>query len=551
MEESHFWFTGKRLLLHALLDRAGGAQGRVLDVGCGTGGVLLARRRRGRVSGSTTKSWRYASAATRGSTPWCGAVRSSCRSPTARFDVVRHARRPRARRRRARVARRAAARAAPGRAGRHLGPGLPGALEPTRRNLPAPPALSPPPAPGARARGGVRGRVEQLHQLLHLPAGARVADVAPLDGRSPRDADRLRRPAAHREPGAHRHVPVRGGVAARRSAAVRACPSPAWRGVRSPAARPRAACARSSGSRSPGARRRHARLLDDEALHHGQSDLTTPSRATSTGTSCPPTRIRRGGWPSGVFPSGIPTRRPVQPFLATLQPGALYPARLLLLVFDPAQAMAVSLCAHLIGMVVATYAFGRALGTSRLAASAAAIVLGAMLAGNQFYWPSYFEAGAWWPVLALALVRVVGGGGWRWVLLLGVSGAMPVLAGGYQMTVYMGYALVLLAVGLLADSRYRRASWGTLAVHLGVAGVIAGRRPRRSSCRRSPGAQKPHGGPSRSPTCSSIRTRGCARRASWCGRRCSAARASSRSISPSPPSCSRCWASRASACSAW
>jgi len=41
MEESHFWFTGKRLLLHALLDRAGGVHGRVLDVGCGTGGILL------------------------------------------------------------------------------------------------------------------------------------------------------------------------------------------------------------------------------------------------------------------------------------------------------------------------------------------------------------------------------------------------------------------------------------------------------------------------------------------------------------------------------
>jgi len=41
MEESHFWFTGKRLLLHALLDRAGGARGRILDVGCGTGGILL------------------------------------------------------------------------------------------------------------------------------------------------------------------------------------------------------------------------------------------------------------------------------------------------------------------------------------------------------------------------------------------------------------------------------------------------------------------------------------------------------------------------------
>jgi hypothetical protein len=175
----------------------------------------------------------------------------------------------------------------------------------------------------------------------------------------------------------------------------------------------------------------------------------------------------------GVIPLWNPDQAVGQPFLATLQPGVLYPPRLLLLVTDPAHAMAVSLAAHLVFIVVATYAFGRALHASRLASSVAAIALGAMLGGNQFYWPSYFEAGAWWPVMALALVRVVGGGGWGWAVLLGVSGAMPVLAGGYQMTLYMGYALAVLAAGLLADRRYRRAGWGTLVLRLGVAGLVA------------------------------------------------------------------------------
>jgi SAM-dependent methyltransferase len=40
VEEGHFWFVGKRLLLHALLERVGGARGDLLDVGCGTGGIL-------------------------------------------------------------------------------------------------------------------------------------------------------------------------------------------------------------------------------------------------------------------------------------------------------------------------------------------------------------------------------------------------------------------------------------------------------------------------------------------------------------------------------
>jgi SAM-dependent methyltransferase len=43
LEESHWWFRGKRLLLEALLSLAGGGPGpRILDLGCGTGGVLQA-----------------------------------------------------------------------------------------------------------------------------------------------------------------------------------------------------------------------------------------------------------------------------------------------------------------------------------------------------------------------------------------------------------------------------------------------------------------------------------------------------------------------------
>jgi SAM-dependent methyltransferase len=40
IEEHHFWFAGKRLLLNMLLERAGGHPERVLDIGCGTGGLL-------------------------------------------------------------------------------------------------------------------------------------------------------------------------------------------------------------------------------------------------------------------------------------------------------------------------------------------------------------------------------------------------------------------------------------------------------------------------------------------------------------------------------
>src|SRR5262245_26386733 len=52
LEDRHWWFVGKRLLVAALLrDRLPHAGVRILDVGCGTGGVLAHLRSRARVAG--------------------------------------------------------------------------------------------------------------------------------------------------------------------------------------------------------------------------------------------------------------------------------------------------------------------------------------------------------------------------------------------------------------------------------------------------------------------------------------------------------------------
>ena len=52
LEDRHWWFVGKRLLVAALLrDRLRHGSLRILDVGCGTGGVLAHLRSRARVAG--------------------------------------------------------------------------------------------------------------------------------------------------------------------------------------------------------------------------------------------------------------------------------------------------------------------------------------------------------------------------------------------------------------------------------------------------------------------------------------------------------------------
>jgi Bacterial membrane protein YfhO len=140
-----------------------------------------------------------------------------------------------------------------------------------------------------------------------------------------------------------------------------------------------------------------------------------------------------------------------QPFLATLQPGVFYPARLLLLLLDVPAAMGASALAHVLLVFVGTWALCRSLGARPGGATAGAVAFGATFGLTNLYWPSYLEAGAWLPVAALCLVRVARAPGWGAVALLGLASAMPILAGGYQVTIYVAYALIVFGLALLAD----------------------------------------------------------------------------------------------------
>jgi hypothetical protein len=174
----------------------------------------------------------------------------------------------------------------------------------------------------------------------------------------------------------------------------------------------------------------------------------------------------------------VPLWNPFQaggvPFLATLQPGALYPARLLLLVTGVTRAMAWATVAHLALLVVATYVACRALGARRSGAVVGAGVFAVACARPMLFSPSFLESSTWIPIMTLAAHRTIVTGRWRWVALLGVAAAMPILAGGYQVAVYAAYGLVVFVGALLCDPRRRgdRPVVGVLA-QLALAGVLA------------------------------------------------------------------------------
>jgi hypothetical protein len=163
-----------------------------------------------------------------------------------------------------------------------------------------------------------------------------------------------------------------------------------------------------------------------------------------------------------------------QPFLATLLPGAWYPARLLLVVLDVPTAMHVSTVAHLLLALVGTFALCRALGASRAGAVVGATAFTGIHALPALYWPPFLEGGVWLPVAALALVRVAATASWSWTLVLGAATGMIVLAGCYQHALYSVYGLAVLGLGLLADRERRGClATGTGVARLAVAAMVA------------------------------------------------------------------------------
>ncbi len=176
----------------------------------------------------------------------------------------------------------------------------------------------------------------------------------------------------------------------------------------------------------------------------------------------------------GELPLWNPYQGTGVPFVGVLQTGALYPARLLLLLTSPQRAMGWSAFGHVLLATIGTYLLCR-----RLRADHAAAVLGAIVFATAFAlpWmlsPALLEPGAWLPALALMVVEILSGGGWAWVLALAAAGAMPLLAGSGQAAVYSAYALAIVALAVVLDMRARGHTLAWRAIgRLMLAAVLA------------------------------------------------------------------------------
>jgi hypothetical protein len=176
----------------------------------------------------------------------------------------------------------------------------------------------------------------------------------------------------------------------------------------------------------------------------------------------------------GELPLWNPYQMAGQPFAAQHVPAGLYPPNLLLLrVFEPARALAVHFAFHLVVAGGFLWLLCMRLGSSPLAAAAAAgsftlsgpIVFGAFM-------PSYLSTEAWLPALLWGVHGLVTQGGARWMLASAGSAALAFLGGHAQVFVFEVQLAAIFGAGVWWSST-PRVPVGSLIGQLAWAGLLA------------------------------------------------------------------------------
>ncbi|MGE0131034.1 MAG: YfhO family protein [Blastocatellales bacterium] len=149
------------------------------------------------------------------------------------------------------------------------------------------------------------------------------------------------------------------------------------------------------------------------------------------------------------------------PLLASIQPGALYPATWLFAIFSPQTAMNVMVITTYHVALIGTYLYARRIGMSRV---------GAIIAGVAFSFGGYMvahlghsnriAAASWLPWILLAIEELHLRLSWRWVALGALFVALQQFAGEPQMTCYTvivagAYGLFSLTLRRDGESRWR------------------------------------------------------------------------------------------------
>lgn len=153
------------------------------------------------------------------------------------------------------------------------------------------------------------------------------------------------------------------------------------------------------------------------------------------------------------------------PGLATLEVGLLYPPHWLYMVVPTASALGVLTVLHLLLSLLFTIQLARTLGLGWQAASISGFAFGFSAGLASLFWLPGLEPLPWLPLGLACIERVLRRDDRRWLAVLPVATAMPILCGGYQIAFYVFCAFALY-LGLRAASLASRVPVGAIATRV-------------------------------------------------------------------------------------